>query len=84
MKLHSALESCGNKEHHLSLETRLEYMEALLGDSADEHAEEIEAAHAKMVDLHSVLESCANKDQRMSLETRLGYMAALLGDALSV
>ena len=31
--LHSALESCANKDCHMSLETRLGYMEALLGDS---------------------------------------------------
>ena len=49
--LQSALESCANKEHHLSLETRLEYMEVF----AWRFAKEIEAAHAKMVDLHSSL-----------------------------
>ena len=56
-------------------------MEALLGDSADEHAKEIEAAHAKIVDLRFALESCANQDHHMSLEMRLGYMEALLGDS---
>ena len=41
--LDSAIESCANKDHHMSLETRLEHMEAsLLGDSVDEHLKEIE------------------------------------------
>ena len=77
---HAALVSCADKDHHMSLGTRLGYMEVLLGDSADKHSKEIEAAEAKMADLHSALESCANQDRHMSLETRLGYMEALLGD----
>ena len=50
-------------------------MEALLGDSADKHTNEIEAVHAKMVDLHSSLESYANEDHHLSLETRRGNVA---------
>ena len=73
--LQSALESCAHKEHRRGLETRLEYMEVLLGDSADKHANEIGAAHTKMAALHSSLESCANKDHHMSLETRHGSVA---------
>ena len=64
----------------MTMETCLVYAEALLGDSADKHTKEIEAAQALMADLHSAIESCANKDHRMSLEGRLVYMETLLGD----
>jgi hypothetical protein len=38
--------------HHASVAERLEYLEKLLGDSADRHAEELAAAHAKLEQLH--------------------------------
>ena len=70
--LHSALESCADKDHHMSLKTCPVYIEVLMGDLVDSHANEIEAVEEKMVDLHVALESRANED--LSLETRLGYI----------
>ena len=78
--MHTALESCDNKDRHMTMEKRLVYVVALLVDSADKHNKEIEAAQAKMADLHSAVESCANKDHHMSLEEHLACMEILLAD----
>jgi hypothetical protein len=53
------------------METRLEYIEGLIGDSADKHVKEIAAAKERMKDLHSAIQSCVKADHHMSLEQRL-------------
>merc|ERR1712096_512212 len=62
-------------------ETRLEYLERLLGDSADKHAKEIQAAHAKVGDLHAAIKSCAKSEHHSSLEKRIDYLEKFIGES---
>merc|ERR1712167_266477 len=47
-RMHEQRDECMTR-----LETRLEYAEALLGDSALQHTDEIQSAHADLADLHA-------------------------------
>jgi len=59
-KSHSGLASHKNEMemHHASLKERVDYLEKMMGDSADKHAKMLEAAHAKADQLHSRLAAC--------------------------
>merc|ERR1719272_2487566 len=50
-QLQSQLSLCAKSEHHASLEQRLEYLERLLGESADKHEKEV-AQHEKDLAAH--------------------------------
>ena len=39
--MHSAIESCANKDHHTNLEEHFVCMETFLGDHADKHGKEM-------------------------------------------
>jgi len=41
--------------HHSSLEERIDYLERIMGDSADRHAQELQEAHRKIDSLHGRL-----------------------------
>jgi len=47
----------GGGQVHSSIEERLNYMEKMVGDSADKHSTEITAAHAKLEAVHGRLQS---------------------------
>jgi hypothetical protein len=63
------------------METRLEYVEALLGDSADKHSKEIDAAKGRVADLHKAIQACAKHDHIASMEERVNFLEKQLGDS---
>merc|ERR1719272_1897161 len=75
----------GLTEHRTTMETRLEYIEGMLGDSADKHAKEIEhlsSSHAaKLADLHLAVSVCAKTDHHVTLEQRLDFLERTLGES---
>ena len=54
-------------------------MEALIGDSADKHGKELNAAKDKLKDLHSAIASCAKSDHHANLEARLEFVEGFIG-----
>merc|ERR1712054_447825 len=62
------------------MEQRLEYLEALLGDSADKHAKEIDAAKGKLGDLHKAISQCAKAEHHGNLESRVDKIERMFGD----
>merc|ERR1719157_352983 len=63
------------------METRLEYLESLLGDTADRHAQSIEDAKAQLGDVRAALDSCAKTEHHCSLDQRVGYLEGFLGES---
>eukprot|EP00434_Breviolum_minutum_P003137 symbB.v1.2.002762.t1/scaffold141.1/size300911/13 len=57
---HSVLmaEKAKRDAHHASISERVDYIEKQLGDSADQHSQDLKAAHAKLDQLHGRLASC--------------------------
>lgn len=53
-----ASEKAAQDAHHASLKERVDYVEKLLGDSADKHNKALEAAQARLDQLHGRLSSC--------------------------
>merc|ERR1711957_611217 len=65
-------------EQHAALHDRMEYVENLLGDSADKHAL-WELTHAEQANLQK--ESEARGEQHAALQERMWYIETLLGDS---
>ena len=53
----------------------------MLGDSAEKHAKEIEAANEKLKDLHAALKTCAKTEHHATLEERMKFVEKLLGES---
>jgi hypothetical protein len=72
-------------EHRSSmetLETRIEYVEALVGDSASEHAKEIALAKTKLGDIHAALTRCVQSEHHGSLEQRIGHLESTFTECM--
>lgn len=68
--------------HHASLKERLDYIERMMGDSADRHAAEIEAAHSKLEKIaasHGQLQSAHAHHATMA--ERLQFLEQSFGDS---
>jgi len=63
------------------METRLEYLEGLLGDSADKHAKELATAKDRVGSLEAAIKKCAKTDHATSIEGRVGYLEKCLGES---
>ncbi|CAE7636955.1 unnamed protein product [Symbiodinium pilosum] len=53
-----ANEKAKRDAHHASMAERLDYIEKLLGDSADRHSQELKVAHQKLEQMHGRLSAC--------------------------
>lgn len=53
-----AQDKATREAHHMSMAERLEYLERVLGDSAEKHARELASAQAKVDQLHGRLAAC--------------------------
>eukprot|EP00930_Biecheleria_cincta_P083353 TRINITY_DN72938_c0_g1_i1.p1 TRINITY_DN72938_c0_g1~~TRINITY_DN72938_c0_g1_i1.p1 ORF type:complete len:1818 (+),score=410.71 TRINITY_DN72938_c0_g1_i1:251-5455(+) len=53
-----ASEKAAQDAHHASLKERVDYVEKLLGDSADKHSRALDAAQVRLDQLHGRLSSC--------------------------
>jgi len=79
--------------HHATMKERMDYVERVLGDSADKHQRQLDEAHAKLEQLHGRLSSCeaghsdlkkADSDRSIkhsSIAERVAYMEKLMGDS---
>ncbi|CAE7573833.1 unnamed protein product, partial [Symbiodinium sp. CCMP2456] len=92
-----ANEKAKRDAHHASMAERLEYVEKLLGDSADRHSQELKAAHQKLEQVHGRLSACershttlteqqrareANLDaHHATLKERVDYLEGAIGDS---
>lgn len=67
------------RAHHMSLTERMDYLETLLGESAEKHAQELET----FKDKHAKLDAGANKlcSHHAGLEERMEYLEAKIGDS---
>jgi len=70
------------EDHHATVEERINYVEKLLGDSADKHAKELKALKAAH-DRHAsdLSDVKAGHAQHASLPERINYLEQLLGDS---
>jgi len=83
-KGHSALaeEKATLHAHHATLQERVDYLEKLLGDSADKHAKELDnlkVVHARHAE--EVKGISAAQAQHATMEERLNYLEKQLGDS---
>jgi hypothetical protein len=69
-------------DHKESMETRLENLEALLGESTERHAKELENAKKKLGSLDSALSKCADAKHHSSLQERVAYLEQTIGDSV--
>jgi chromosome segregation ATPase len=91
--LHSAVESCAKAEHHSSMEQRVEYLEkaykttmesrlqtveGLIGDSAEKHSKELTSVVDKMQDLQSAIESST----KGKIEQRMDHLEKTVGESV--
>jgi len=51
-------EKAASDAHHQSLKDRVDYIEGLIGDSADKHSKAMDAAQARLDQMHGRLSSC--------------------------
>lgn len=67
------------RAHHMPLTERMDYLETLLGESAEKHAQELET----FKDKHAKLDAGANKlcSHHAGLEERMEYLEAKIGDS---
>merc|ERR1719193_2326895 len=79
----------GLQAHHASLPERMDYLEQVLGDSADKHAKEladIRAAHAKFAEAHGKHAKDLEGLKRIhahhaTLQERIDYLEKNIGDS---
>jgi len=69
------------KDHKESMETRLKFIEDLIGDNADKHSKEIDAAKSKLGDLDKAIAACAKQEHHSSLEERVNYLESFIGES---
>ncbi|CAE7769231.1 unnamed protein product [Symbiodinium sp. CCMP2592] len=83
--------------HHASMAERLEYVEKMLGDSADRHSQELKAAHQKLEQVHGRLSACERSHNTLTeqqrarevnldahhatLKERVDYLEGAIGDS---
>jgi hypothetical protein len=59
------------------METRIEYLEALIGESANKHHAEIDAAKKKLGTVEAAVSKCAKTEHCSDLETRVSALELL-------
>jgi Holliday junction resolvasome RuvABC endonuclease subunit len=82
--MHKIIKDCAKADHATSLDTRIQFLEDLVGDNADKHskhAKEIDALKGKHGDLHSLLSGCAKKEHHATMEERLKFLEKELGES---
>jgi hypothetical protein len=67
--------------HKTSMESRVEYLEALIGDSADKHVKEIGIAASKLDSLHKAVAECAKLEHQNSIDNRIVYLENFIGES---
>eukprot|EP00928_Gymnodinium_smaydae_P031046 TRINITY_DN22919_c1_g1_i3.p1 TRINITY_DN22919_c1_g1~~TRINITY_DN22919_c1_g1_i3.p1 ORF type:complete len:1039 (-),score=295.60 TRINITY_DN22919_c1_g1_i3:106-3156(-) len=81
--IHDKLGVCITHDHHASMRERIDYLEKFVGESADKHSAELEAAHKRLSDCHERVdqETEARGQHHATMEERLKYIEKFLGDS---
>jgi len=66
-----------HSDHKATMDTGLEYLESLVGDTAANHAKELEGAVGRSQHLHAAVQACAQKEHHASMEEPLTSQTAV-------